>query len=75
LLFKVNNAEGDLERLREEKDQEILVLDESMTDTIQRLQEAQQVITFASRHLLQSLTTFRRRSKTLAGRMTPRSTP
>ncbi|KAJ7925985.1 hypothetical protein B0H13DRAFT_2229558 [Mycena leptocephala] len=44
LLFKVNNAEGDLERLREEKDQEILVLDESMTDTIQRLQEAQQAL-------------------------------
>ncbi|KAJ6503329.1 ANTH domain-containing protein [Mycena vitilis] len=44
LLFKVTNAEGDMERLREEKDQEILVLDESMTDTIQRLQEAQQAL-------------------------------
>ncbi|KAJ6575323.1 ANTH-domain-containing protein [Mycena capillaripes] len=44
LLFKVSNAEGDMERLREEKDQEILVLDESMTQTIRQLQEAQQAM-------------------------------
>lgn len=37
-----------MERLREEKDQEILVLDESMTQTIRQLQEAQQVIIFHS---------------------------
>ncbi|KAJ7751284.1 ANTH domain-containing protein [Mycena maculata] len=42
LLLKVNNAEGDLERLRDEKDQEIMVLEESMNDTIQRLSEVQQ---------------------------------
>jgi hypothetical protein len=42
----VNNAEGDMERLREDKDQEILVLEEGMNDTIQRLKDAQQVTGF-----------------------------
>ncbi|KAF8560005.1 ANTH-domain-containing protein [Imleria badia] len=42
LLVKLNNASGDLERLREEKDQEIMILQEGMDSTIQQLSEAQQ---------------------------------
>lgn len=45
LLVKLNNASGDLERLREEKDQEIMILQEGMDSTIQQLSEAQQVNT------------------------------
>ena len=44
LLVKLNNASGDLERLREEKDQEIMILQEGMDSTIQQLSEAEQVI-------------------------------
>lgn len=43
LLVKLNNASGDLEHLREEKDQEIMILQEGMDSTIQQLSEAQQV--------------------------------
>lgn len=43
LLVKLNNASGDMERLRDEKDQEILILQEGMDSTIQSLSEAQQV--------------------------------
>lgn len=43
LLTKLDNASGDMERLRDEKDQEILILQEGMDSTIQRLSEAQQV--------------------------------
>lgn len=43
LLSKLNNAAGDMERLREEKDQEILILQEGMDSTIQQLSEAEQV--------------------------------
>lgn len=46
LLVKANNAQGDLERLREEKDQEIMILQEGMDSTIQQLSEAQQVNRF-----------------------------
>ncbi|KAG1757137.1 ANTH domain-containing protein [Suillus lakei] len=42
LLVKLNNASGDMERLRDEKDQEILILQEGMDSTIQSLSEAQQ---------------------------------
>jgi chromosome segregation ATPase len=42
LLIKLNNASGDLERLREEKDQEIMILQEGMDSTIQQLSETQQ---------------------------------
>ncbi|KAG6380853.1 hypothetical protein JVT61DRAFT_5240 [Boletus reticuloceps] len=42
LLVKLNNASGDTERLREEKDQEIMILQEGMDSTIQQLSEAQQ---------------------------------
>ena len=41
--MKANNAESDMERLREEKDEEIMVLNESVNDTIGRLSEAQEV--------------------------------
>ena len=43
LLTKLDNATADMERLREEKDQEISLLQEGMDATIQQLQEAQQV--------------------------------
>ncbi|KAG1754844.1 ANTH domain-containing protein [Suillus paluster] len=42
LLVKLNNASGDMERLRDEKDQEILILQEGMDSTIQQLSDAQQ---------------------------------
>ncbi|KAG1885456.1 ANTH domain-containing protein [Suillus subluteus] len=42
LLVKLNNSSGDMERLRDEKDQEILILQEGMDSTIQSLSEAQQ---------------------------------
>ncbi|KIM70189.1 hypothetical protein SCLCIDRAFT_102287 [Scleroderma citrinum Foug A] len=42
LLVKVNNAQLDMERLRDEKDQEIMILQEGMDSTIQQLSEAQQ---------------------------------
>lgn len=44
LLTKLDAASGDLERLREEKDQEIMILQEGMDGTIQELSEAQQVV-------------------------------
>lgn len=43
LLIKLNNASGDLERLRDEKDQEIMILQAGMDSTIEQLSEAQQV--------------------------------
>ncbi|KAH7909787.1 ANTH domain-containing protein [Hygrophoropsis aurantiaca] len=42
LLVKLDNSSGDLERLRDEKDQEIMILQEGMDSTIQQLSEAQQ---------------------------------
>jgi hypothetical protein len=42
LLSKLNGASDDLERLREEKDQEIAILQEGMDTTIIQLSEAQQ---------------------------------
>jgi hypothetical protein len=48
LLVKLNNASGDMERLRDEKDQEILILQEGMDSTIQSLSEAQQVRLYPS---------------------------
>ncbi|EJF66834.1 cytoskeleton assembly control protein [Dichomitus squalens LYAD-421 SS1] len=42
LLSKLDHATTDLDRLREEKDQEISLLQEGMDATIQQLQEAQQ---------------------------------
>ena len=50
LLVKLNNASGDMERLREEKDQEIMILQEGMDSTIQQLSEAEQVIRLCSPH-------------------------
>ncbi len=46
LLIKLNNASGDLERLRDEKDQEIMILQAGMDSTIEQLSEAQQVCSF-----------------------------
>jgi chromosome segregation ATPase len=42
LLSKLENSSADLDRLREEKDQEIAILQEGMDATIQQLSEAQQ---------------------------------
>ena len=44
MLSKLDSASGDLERLRDEKDQEILILQEGMDSTLQQLSEVQQVI-------------------------------
>jgi hypothetical protein len=38
----LNNASGDLERLRDEKDQEILILQEGVDSTLHQLRETQQ---------------------------------
>ena len=43
LLSKLDNASGDLDRLRDEKDQEISLLQEGMDATTQQLHDAQQV--------------------------------
>jgi hypothetical protein len=43
LLSKLNNASGDLDCLREEKDREIMILQEGMDSTIQQLSDTQQV--------------------------------
>ena len=43
LLSKLNNSAGDLERLREDKDQEIMILQAAMDNTIEQLSDAQQV--------------------------------
>ncbi|TFK56684.1 cytoskeleton assembly control protein [Heliocybe sulcata] len=42
LLTRLQNADQDMERLREEKDQEIAILQESMDSTIQQLADVQQ---------------------------------
>jgi hypothetical protein len=46
LLVKLRNAEADVDRVREEKDEEIAILQESVDSTIQQLGEAQQVNQF-----------------------------
>ena len=43
LLTKFDDTTAEMERLREEKDQEILILQEGVDDTLQQLHEAQQV--------------------------------
>jgi hypothetical protein len=43
LLGKLDGATGELERLRDEKDQEIAILQEGMDTTLQQLSEVQQV--------------------------------
>ena len=43
MFSKLDNSSGDLERLREEKDQEIAILQEGMDSTIQQLSDIQQV--------------------------------
>ena len=55
LLSKLDHASGDLERLREEKDQEIAILQEGMDATLQQLSEAEQVREASLSHHLQSL--------------------
>jgi len=43
LFAKLDSSSGDLERLREEKEQEIAILQEGMDSTIQQLSDVQQV--------------------------------
>jgi huntingtin-interacting protein 1-related protein len=42
-LAKLDGAAGELEHLRDEKDQEIAILQEGMDTTLQQLSESQQV--------------------------------
>jgi len=56
LLVKLNNALGDLERLRDEKDQEIMILQAGMDSTIEQLSEVQQVSIYSSSNLYRFLT-------------------
>jgi hypothetical protein len=42
-LAKLDGAAGELDHLRDEKDQEIAILQEGMDSTLQQLSEAQQV--------------------------------
>ncbi len=48
LLAKLDNSAGDLEKLREEKDQEIEILQAGMDSTIEQLNEVRQVRVFLS---------------------------
>ena len=43
LLAKLNDAQAEVDRVREEKDQEIGILQESVDSAIQQLGDAQQV--------------------------------
>ena len=43
LLSKLDNANADLEHLRDEKDQEIAIIQEGLDSTIQQLSDVQQV--------------------------------
>jgi hypothetical protein len=43
VLARLDSASGDLEHLREEKDQEIAILQEGMDHTLQQLSEVHQV--------------------------------
>jgi len=43
MFAKLDSSSGDLERLREEKDQEIAILQEGMDSTIQQLSDVHQV--------------------------------
>ena len=45
LLVKLNNTSGDIERVKEDKDQEIMILQESLDSTIKELADARQVRT------------------------------
>lgn len=51
LLKKVDDAQLEQDRLREEKDQEIAILQEGMDATIQQLHEVQQVISLLRVHV------------------------
>jgi len=48
LLAKLGNSEADIERLREEKDQEIEILQAGMDSTIEQLNESRQVFSTPS---------------------------
>lgn len=74
LLVKLNNASGDLEHLREEKDQEIMILQEGMDSTIQQLSEAQQVTQFSASRIIR-FDVLPRAKVSLRRRPMPRSTP
>jgi hypothetical protein len=50
----VDGAAGELEHLRDEKDQEIAILQEGMDSTLQQLSEVQQVCFVTARRLVVS---------------------
>jgi len=50
----MDGAAGELEHLRDEKDQEIAILQEGMDSTLQQLSEVQQVCFETARHLVVS---------------------
>lgn len=50
----MDGATGELERLRDEKDQEIAILQEGMDSTLQQLSDAQQVCLETARRLVVS---------------------
>ena len=75
LLVKLNNASGDFERLRDEKDQEIMILQAGMDSTIEQLSEVQQVSIYSNSNLNRFLTSLLLRTKVwLTKQRTPRST-
>jgi len=50
----MDGAAGELERLRDEKDQEIAILQEGMDSTLQQLSDVQQVCLETARRLVVS---------------------
>lgn len=48
LITKLDNSAADIEKLREEKDQEIEILQAGMDSTIEQLNEARQVCDWES---------------------------
>jgi hypothetical protein len=50
----MDGAAGELERLRDEKDQEIAILQEGMDSTLQQLSDVQQVCRETARRLVVS---------------------
>jgi len=74
-LGKLDGATGELERLRDEKDQEIAILQEGMDTTLQQLSEVQQVgFEMAHQLIVSSQIEFRLKVLQMKPRMR-RSTP
>jgi hypothetical protein len=48
LLIKLNSTGDDIDRIKEEKDQEIMILQESLDSTIKELADSRQVSGFCT---------------------------